>query len=66
MNDATTARTNSIQTSWISTELFDLVETNGTPDKITTDPTGGVSITIPGETYRIYSTTNALEKVNNP
>jgi len=66
INDASTTRTNTIQTTWFSTQLVDLVATNGAPDTVTTGPTGTVTNIMPGETYRIYSTTNALSEVNAP
>lgn len=66
INDASTTITNTIPTGWFSTQLVDLVATNGLPDTVTTDPTGSVTITMPGESCRIYSTTNALNQVNNP
>lgn len=66
INDASSTRTNTIQTSWYGTQLFDLVATNGAPNSVTTDITGSVAITMPAESYRIYATTNALNEVNNP
>jgi alpha-amylase len=66
INDASSTRTNTIQTTWFNTPLVDLVATNGSPDSVTTGPSGTVTITMPAESYRIYSTTNALNEVNNP
>jgi len=66
INDASSTRTNTIQTSWYSTQLFDLVATNGAPNTVTTEPAGDVIITMPAESCRIYSITNALYEVNNP
>lgn len=66
MNDASTTRTNTIQTTWFSTQLVDLVTTNGALNTVTTSSSGTVTITMPAESYRIYSTTNALNEVNNP
>ncbi len=66
INDASTTRTNTIQTSWFSTQIVDLVATNGAPNSVTTDSNGSVTITMPAASYRIYSTTNALNEVNNP
>ncbi|MBU0677152.1 MAG: DUF1939 domain-containing protein [Verrucomicrobia bacterium] len=66
INDSTTTQTKTIQTTWISTVLVDLVATNGTPNTVTNDASGYVEIVMPAESYRIYSTTNALTEVNAP
>ncbi len=66
INDASSTRTNTVLTSWYNTQIVDLVATNGSPDSVTTDASGNVSITMPPESYRIYSTTNALNEVNAP
>ena len=66
INDASSTRTNTIQTTWYSTQLVDLVVTNGSPDTITTSSSGTVALTMPPQSCRIYSTTNALNEVNNP
>ena len=66
INDASTAKTNAIQTAWVNTVLVDLVATNGTPNSVTSSPSGSVTITMPGRSYRIYATTNALNEVNKP
>lgn len=66
INDSSSIRTNAIQTTWYNTVLVDLVSTSGSPHTVTSGPSGSVTIAIPAKTYRIYSTTNALNEVNNP
>ena len=66
INDSSTTRTNSLQTSWINTYIVDLVATSGTPHSVTTDASGGMTLAVPPRSYRIYSTTNALNEVNAP
>lgn len=66
INDSSGTRTNTLQTSWISTYIVDLVATSGTPHSVTTDASGGMSLAMPPRSYRIYSTTNALNEVNAP
>lgn len=66
LNDSSSTRTNSFQTSWINTLIVDLVATSGTPHSVTTDASGGMALSMPPRSYRIYSTTNALNEVNAP
>ena len=66
INDSSTTRTNSLQTSWINTYIVDLVATSGTPHSVTTDASGSMTLAMPPRSYRIYSTTNALNEVNAP
>lgn len=66
INDSSGTRTNTLQTSWISTYIVDLVATSGTPHSVTTDASGGMALSMPPRSYRIYSTTNALNEVNAP
>lgn len=66
INDSSATRTNSLQTSWINMYIVDLVATSGTPHSVTTDASGGMTLAMPPRSYRIYSTTNALNEVNAP
>jgi len=64
INASSSSQTRTIETSWLNTQLVDLVQTSGSPDTVNSDSSGNVSITIPAESYRIYSTTTALNVVN--
>ena len=64
MNDSAAAKTNSVQTMWINTDLVDLVETNN-PHEVTTDASGYADLKAPAQGYRIYAPTNVLDQVNN-
>jgi alpha-amylase len=66
INDSSSIRTNTIQTTWYNTVLIDLVATNGSPHSVTSSPAGAITLAVPPQSYRIYSTTNALNEVNNP
>ena len=66
MNASSSTQNRAIPTSWISTQLFDLVATNGSPPSLITSSNGEAAVSIPAKSYRIYSTTNALNEVNAP
>ena len=65
LNSASSTRTVTLQTSWVDTTLVDLFATSS-PHNMLTDSNGVVTLTLPGQTARIYSIYEALTEINAP